>query len=126
MGNRRLRSEQPMDGVTVASGYARRLVEGEARRSGLGIKDAVQPVARRLRASHGSVWGLLFRVPKDISKTLFDRLEAAVEREVIRDMGALENELAAIRASSGGSRTRTLAEAEASLARLKAALGGGE
>lgn len=126
--NQRLQFEQPkgrtMSAVLVASGYARRLVEGEARRSGWPLKAALRPVARRLRASPGALWSLLFRPPKQISADLLSALEAAVEAELIREIKALEHELATLRATARRPNPRTIAEVEEGLVRLKQALAG--
>lgn len=123
--NQRLRSGQPIvTTVVIASGYARRLVEAEARRSREPLKVALNPVARRLKAAPGALWSLLFRPPKQISADLFAALEAALEGEIQREIRALEHELATLRATSRRSDRGTLEEVEAGIARLKAALRG--
>lgn len=114
-----------MSSVALASGYARRLVENEAKRAGLSVKQTIPVVARQIKAPVGAVWGLLFRVPKQISFDLFVSLEEAVARDLRKQIGALENELAAF-----NSRPRTslnlgqVEEIEADIARLRDAVRG--
>lgn len=115
-----------MDSVSIASGYARRLVEAEARRAGGSVKQAIPVIARRIKASSGCVWGLLFRQPKQVSFDLFSSLEAAVVRDLREQIGALENELAFLVGRSASLDLRAVAEIEADLARLRAAVGGRE
>lgn len=113
--------------VARASGYTRRLVETEARRSSQPIKTAARAVARRLRISHGAIWNLLFRPPKQISANLLFALETAVDSELERELGELENELARHRAGALKARRldpSTRAEIEADVARLRALLEG--
>jgi ribosomal protein L29 len=114
-----------MTAVAFASGYARRLVEGEARRSGQPLKGAARAVARRLRTSHGSIWSLLFRPPKQVNADLLFALEGAVDQEINREIEALKNELAQLRQKGRRAHLDTLAAVEADLARLKAVLRGG-
>lgn len=111
-----------MSDVAVASGYARRLVGWEQRRSDLPIREAIVPVARRLKTSQNAIWCLMFKAPKVITTHLYSALEAAVEREIIREIGALENELAAIRGGSRRLAPGAIDEMEAGIARLKATL----
>ena len=111
-----------MSSVPFASAYARQLVDDEKRAFGLSTRAAVKSVARRLRRPSGTVWNLLFRAPKEISHDLFVALEEAVERRIVRQMEELQDELAAIRAGRRRVSPGVLAEAEASLARLRANL----
>lgn len=114
-----------MSGVLLASTYARRLVEREATRSGVNVKAAIGTVARRLRAPHGTIWGLLFRTPKRVGSDLLDALEAAVVREISSEIRALEHELESLTSRSSFDRRidpGSLAEVEADLARLKGVL----
>lgn len=111
-----------MTSVSIATAHARRLVELETRRSGSTTKAAIRSVATRLREPPGSVWSLLYRAPKRISADLFHALEAAVEREIRREIGAHENELATLKSGCGRLDPRKIAEVEAGLARLKSSL----
>lgn len=113
-----------MSTVPLASAWTRQLVEAERHSAGTDIRQAVATVARRLRRPPGTLWNLLFRVPKDVSHDLFMALQRAVELKIERQIKELEHELAAIRAAHRRVDPRVLAEAEESLARLKAALGG--
>ena len=111
-----------MTSVTLARRLARRLVDSEARRTSTTTKQAIASVARRLRAPHGTIWGLLFRLPKQINADLLKTLEAAVEREIKREIGALEDELATLRSGTRRIDPGTLEEVEAGLVRLRAIL----
>jgi len=111
-----------MSTVALASGYARRLVESEARRTGEPIKVALAPVARRLRAAPATLWSLLFRPPKQVSADLLAALEAAMEHELNAEIRTLQNELATLRAKALGSHHRKIAEVQEGIARLRAAL----
>jgi ribosomal protein L29 len=111
-----------MSTVALASGYARRLVENEARRTGEPLKVALNPVARRVRAAPATIWSLLFRPPKRVSADLLAALEAAMEHELNAEIRALQNELAALRATAHRPNPRKIAEVEEGLARLRAVL----
>jgi ribosomal protein L29 len=116
-----------MSAVLQASGYARRLVEGEAKRSGTGLSEAIPAVARRLKAPPTSLWSLLFRPPKRIYSDLLDSLEDAVAKEIRREIAELENELAALmatRSALGRLNQNTVAEVEKDLARLRLVIAG--
>ena len=124
--NHHLRTKQPgssvMPTVTVAASYTRRLVESRARETGASVKDAARDVAAHLRQPYGSIWGLLFRAPKTVSAELLVALQEAVERQVRREINALENELLAVRLGSLRRDDRALEEIEAGIAGLKARL----
>lgn len=124
--NRDLQTKQPgssvMPTVTVAASYTRRLVESRARETGASVKDAARDVAAHLRQPYGSIWGLLFRAPKTVSAELLVALQEAVERQVRREINALENELLAVRLGSIRRDDRALEEIEAGIAGLKARL----
>jgi len=111
-----------MPTVTVAASYTRRLVESRARETGASVKDAARDVAAHLRQPYGSIWGLLFRAPKTVSAELLVALQEAVERQVRREINALENELLAVRLGSLRRDDRALEEIEAGIAGLKARL----
>jgi hypothetical protein len=114
-----------MSSVSIASGYARRLVEAEAKRQRVSVKQAIPAVARHIKVPVGCVWGLLFRVPKQVSFDLFASLEEAVARDLRKQIGALENELVSITSRPGRALTPSaVSEIEADLARLRAAVGG--
>lgn len=124
--NCHLRTKQPgssvMPTVTVAASYTRRLVESRARETGASVKDAARDVAAHLRQPYGSIWGLLFRAPKTVSAELLVALQEAVERQVRREINALENELLAVRLGSLRRDDRALEEIETGIAGLKARL----
>ncbi len=113
-----------MTTVVMASKYARRLVETEARQTGQPIKEVAAHVATRLRQPYGSIWGLLFRAPKTVSAELLVALQEAVEKQVRLEIQALENELLAVRLGALRRDAGALEEIEAGIAGLKARLRG--
>lgn len=118
-----------MTTVVMASRYARRLVENEARATGQPMKEVAKHVAARLRQPYGSIWGLLFRSPKTVSAELLVALQEAVEKQVRLEIQALENELLAVRLGTLRRDAGALEEIEAGIeglrARLAASTGGG-
>lgn len=124
--NHHLQSKQPreraMPTVTVAARHTRRLVEGRARETGAPLKEAARDVAARLRQPYGSIWGLMFRAPKTVSAELLVALQEAVEKQVRREIQALENELLAVRLGALRRDDRALEEIEAGIAGLRARL----
>lgn len=116
------RDRRMSDGVTIASGYARRLVEQEARRSGSPLHEAIAAVARRVRSPRGSIWGLLYRLPKQVHGDLALALETAVRRDIELEIGVLNVELVAIRGGVRRLDPCAIAEVETELARLRAIL----
>lgn len=124
--NRHSQTQQPrsrvMTTVSTASHYTRRLVESRARETGASVKGAARDVAAHLRQPYGSIWGLLFRAPKTVSAELLVALQEAVERQVRREINALENELLAVRLGSLRRDDRALEEIEAGIAGLRARL----
>jgi hypothetical protein len=103
-----------MSSVTIARIYARRLVETEARRSGRNHRDE----------SPATVWSLLYRALKRLIADLLCTLQTQVEREIRREIGALEDELAALAQSPRRLDPHTLAEVEQGLAQLRSSLTG--
>lgn len=69
-----------------------------------------------------TLWSLLYRAPKRVSADLLDALHCAVEREIRREIGALENELAALAQSSRRIDPRTIEAVEAGVRQLKMSL----
>jgi len=112
-----------MSDVAIASNYARRLVEQEARASNLGMREAAQAVARSLKVSAGSVWSLLYAPPKRIGTDLFRKLHDRVERSLQFELQALEHELSILRQTGADPRSTALGEVEALLAQARRALG---
>lgn len=111
-----------MPTVAAASRYTRRLVESRARETGAPVKEAARDVAARLRQPYGSIWGLMFRAPKTVSAELLVALQEAVEKQVRREISALENELLAVRLGALRRDDRALEEIEAGIAGLRARL----
>jgi hypothetical protein len=124
--NRNLQINQPkglpMNTVALASGYARSLVENEARRTGQPIKAALKPVSRRVRTTPSALWSLIFRPPKQISADLLAALAAAMEAELLAEIGRLRNELEALQKAMHRISPRKIAEVEAGIARLRSLL----
>jgi hypothetical protein len=96
--NHRSQTEQPgMTAVAYASGYARRLVEGEARRSGQPLK---MPRALCGSPPQDIPWrhlGAVVRLPKQVNADLLFALHGAVDQEIVREIEALQDELAQLR-----------------------------
>ena len=105
-----------------ARGWSRYLEDLEARRTGSTV-DAVRPaIARRLGVSPGSLEGLRKGRVKLVAAHLFDRLRAAVIRELQHEIRGLEHELSTLR--TGGTRLDDpeIQEVVALLSAAKAAL----
>jgi hypothetical protein len=113
-----------MTTVAMGTSFARRLVESEARRSGNPLTAACRTVASRLKCPPGAIWSLVFRAPKRINADLLFALQEAVEREIKREIGQLENELLALGNSVSRVDPRTIAEVEEGLAALRSKLRG--
>lgn len=114
-----------MTAVPVCQRYARRIVETEARNTGEPITECIRNVARRLRVSHGSIWALLYRSPKDVRSRLAEALAEEVQRTLRGEIRALENELLAVRLGSLGRSPGEMEEIATDLARLKDRVRGG-
>jgi hypothetical protein len=108
-----------MSHVETAGSYARRLCEMEARRTGLTLKDAIRPVARRLKAAPTAIWSLLYEPPKSICADLFARIQDAVDDALEREIHELELELAKVRAGAARRSPVEMAEIDATLAKLR-------
>lgn len=113
-----------MDTVALAQGYARRIVDSEARTTGRPVVEVVKHVATRLRQPHGSIWALLYRSPKTVRADLLAALTDAVERQLRLEIQALENELLAVRHGVAQRPEAALVEIEAGIEELKAKLRG--
>jgi alkylhydroperoxidase family enzyme len=113
-----------MSFVADASGFARRLCEAEAERSGLSMREAAATVARRLRCSTNAIAALLYQPPKSVCADLFASLQAAVETQIEREIEALENELLRLRAGRIRRSPIEISEMAADLARLKSRMQG--
>lgn len=111
-----------MIGVAKAGRYARRLVDRERFATGQPIKRVIGAVAARLKQPRGSIFGLLFRKPKTVSVELMEALEAAVEKEVRREIASLENELRALSLGIVRRNSDDLEEIAADLGKLRARL----
>lgn len=112
-----------MSDVAVASKYARRLVEREAKGADLDMKEAARAVASRLKVSAGSLWALLYSPPKKIGTELFRLLKTGVERQLEAEIGRLTHELHVLRQSGEDPRSINFSEVETHLAAARRALG---
>lgn len=108
-----------MTAVPICQRYARRIVESEARKTGEPITQCIKAVSRRLQVSHGSIWALLYRSPKDVRSRLAEALAEEVQRTLRGEINALENELLAVRLGSLGRSPSEMEEIATDLARLK-------
>jgi uncharacterized NAD(P)/FAD-binding protein YdhS len=108
-----------MTAVPVYQRYARRIIETEARNTGEPITHCIRSVARRLRVSHGSIWALLYRSPKDVRSRLAEALAEEVQRTLRGEIASLENELLAVRLGAIGRSPGEMEEIATDLARLK-------
>lgn len=115
-----------MDTVARAQGYARRIVDSEARTTGRPVVEVVKHVAARLRQPHGSIWALLYRSPKTVRADLLAALAEAVEKQLRLEMQALENELLAVRLGAARRSETELAEIAEGIAELKGKLRGAQ
>ena len=111
-----------MTDVSIASSYARRLVEKEARSDGVGMKAAAAKVARGLRVSPSAIWALLYAPPKRIASDLFRKLHVRVERSLEFEIQALAHELDLLRQQGVDPRDGAFGEVETHLAAARRAL----
>lgn len=105
--------------VAIASGYARRLCEAEAGRSGASLREAASIVARRLRCTPNAIAALLYQPPKSVCADLLAALTAAVETEIAREIRELETELARLAAGRLRRSPVEISEMASDLARLR-------
>lgn len=79
--------------VDVAQRWAKWMINKETR--GPGDRDnAMRRLSRRYSISYGTLWGLLYRVPKDMRVSVFEKLGNAYEAELRRQHRLLEQERA--------------------------------
>lgn len=109
--------------IDRARAWGARLEDREAMRSGLPIKEARPIVARRTGVSTGALTNLRKNRLKSIAAHVYDRLRAAVERELQGELAALQHELAVLRQTGVDPRGPEVSEAEAHLAAARRALG---
>lgn len=111
-----------MDLVMKASLYARLLVDHEKRLTGRNVKDGIKRVAERLKLPHGTIWGLMFRKPKDVRDGLLRALAVATEKVVSNEIEKLEATRAEIRSVIESRDEVDLLEVAAQLTQITAQL----
>lgn len=109
--------------VEHAQGFARRLEEREAVRSGAPLSVVRPVVARRIGISPGTLENLRRGRLKDVRKGVFDSLRAGVIQELEAEMRRCEHELAVLRQIGTDPRSDEISSVEASLASAREALG---
>jgi hypothetical protein len=110
-----LRSEQ-MDSAAVvdrAAGWANEMVLREARGPG-DLPNAMERLERRYGIPATTFWAFRYRRPKDVRGSILVRLYAAYQAERMRQLKALENDLA-ITAAIAGTDNATVAAVQAVL-----------
>lgn len=117
-------SSQSAEPVALATLWCDRLVRAEAARHDLTIREAAHTTARRLRTSPRLLIRLLYEKPKDVPARVFETLRDAIERELIRQIEALTNDLEAARNGRGRLGPVEVAEIEADIAGLRARIRG--
>lgn len=104
-----------IDFTDVARGYARRLEDREAARSGSSVHVARMSVARRLHMSPGTLENLRNGRMKNVAAGIFAKLRSMVEHEINQEIQALEHELQMARACGLDRRDDEISAAEAAL-----------
>ena len=113
-----------MSSTDLASDYARRLVKRERAKTA-GVESAMHNVSAEAGVGFWTLWGLWHRRRKRADGETIGKLRAALVRRLESEVRHLEHELQILRTIGVDPRDDTLAEAEAEadLARAKAALG---
>jgi hypothetical protein len=109
--------------VEKARAWSRVLEDREAARSGLTIREARPNAARKIGIPPGTLANLRNGRLKSIAAHVFDRLRAAVERELQAEMRALEHELQLLRQQGVDPRDIEIEAVVADLAKVRHALG---
>lgn len=110
--------------VFSAAADARRLIDGEKRRSGLLADEARERVASRLGVAPGTLENLLLGRLKGVASYLRDRLRSAVIRQIEAEIARLEHDLQMARLGALGPTDDDVAAAEAALEKARAFLNG--
>lgn len=114
-----------MSSTDLAVDYATRLVKREQARTG-GVERAMHTVSAEAGVGFWTLWGLWHRRRKRTDAETVGRLRAALVRRLEHEVRHLEHEIHILRQAGVDPRDDALAEAEADLARAKAALGLGD
>ena len=112
-----------VENVEVAQGWAARLENRERARTGWPLK-AIRPlVAKKVGVSPGTLENLRHGRTKDPRKSIFDKLRAALIRELEAEMRAHEHEIHILKQTGADPRSDEITAAEKGLAEIREALG---
>lgn len=89
--------------VETAARWVNTMVLQEAKAPGDTI-NAMRRLSSRYSVPYGLLWSLKYRPPKDLYVSVFEKLEAAYERETRRAVSVLNNERASYEARTGVSK----------------------
>jgi hypothetical protein len=96
--------------VDIATGWAKRLTQIEARGPG-----DIENAWRRLEARYGipwrAFWALRYRPPREMAASIYLRLQAAYSAECQRQIRRLEHEIAITKAKAGADHPAVVAAA---------------
>ena len=109
--------------VERAQKWARILEDREAERQGRWIKDVRPDVARKAGVSSGTLENLRNGRLKAVAVHVYERLRAALDRELVAEMRALEHELQLLRQQGADPRDIEVDAVVAHLAAVRKALG---
>lgn len=109
--------------VDTAEGWAKRLEDREAARSGTTVAEARRVIATRTTVAPGTLENLRKGRLKAIAAHVYERLRASVIKELEAEVRALEHELQLLRATGADPRHGEIDAVVASLASVRKALG---
>ena len=110
-----------MSSVDAAAEYCDRMLKREARGPG-DVEEALRRIEAKTGVNYWTLWGLRYRKPKTIAADLFHQIRGAYLALCERELGNLKHELSIETAKGSGDDFADLvAEAEALVAKLKAA-----
>jgi hypothetical protein len=85
-----------MSAVEYYGKLAVRLVDAKQRAVSKPVVECIRLVAHDLRTSHGSIWTLLYRHPKQVRPELRRALHEAVVKQLEQEIASLEHEHRAV------------------------------
>lgn len=77
--------------VETAQDWVKLMVQRESRGAGDRI-NAMRRLANRYGVPYSTMWGLIYRPPRDLWVTVYEKLEAAYESELKKQQSLLEHE----------------------------------
>lgn len=119
MSNRSDKS--PMSAAHNAIEFVTRL-ERAAMRDGVKLAQAREIVARRVGVSPGTIESIRRGRVKRLAHDIFEKLRAALERQLEREIEAAAHDLAMVRASGARVDAAAIFEAEAALERARSVI----